>query len=256
MDVREYNKTAWNRHVDRGNPWTLPVDSQRVAAAREGRWEVLLTPSKPVPRSWFPELKGADVLCLACGGGQQGPLFAAAGANVVVLDNSPRQLQQDMLVAQREGLPLRTVEGDMCNLGMFGNASFDLVFHPVSTVFVPDVQPVWREAFRVLRPGGVLLCGHTNPFMYIFDPIKAERDGVLEAKYALPYADADHPEIRQWAMDAGQPLEHSHTLQSLIGGQLEAGLVMTGFYEDTDPEKPDPLASLVPLYMATRAVKR
>ncbi|MET0423076.1 MAG: class I SAM-dependent methyltransferase, partial [Actinoplanes sp.] len=72
-------------------------------------------------------LAGVDVLCLASGGGQQGPTLAAAGARVTVLDNSPRQLEQDELVARRDDVPLRTMLGDMRGLSAFADSSFDLV---------------------------------------------------------------------------------------------------------------------------------
>jgi len=79
IDVRAYNRDAWNHQVESGNEWTVPVSPEVVAEAREGRWQVVLTASRPVPREWFPEMPSRDVLCLACGGGQQGPIFAAAG---------------------------------------------------------------------------------------------------------------------------------------------------------------------------------
>ena len=129
----------------------------------------MLTENRPVPRAWFPDLQGADVLCLASGGGQQAPVLAAAGANVTVLDNFLRQLVQDHLVAEREELALETVEGDMADLSGFADDSFDLVFHPVSNLFVPELRPVWAEAFRVLRRGGLLLAGFLNPVVYIFN---------------------------------------------------------------------------------------
>ena len=104
----------------------MPVGSEAIAAARGHRWEIVLTPVKPVPRAWFREpLAGREVLCLACGGGQQGPILAAAGARVTVLDNSPAQLAQDRLVAEREKLDLRLVEGDMADLSAFADQSFD-----------------------------------------------------------------------------------------------------------------------------------
>ncbi len=146
MDIRAYNREKWDQQVEQGNPWTIPCTPEMIAAARKGDWTVLLTEQKPVPRSWFPhDLKGLDVLCLASGGGQQGPILAAAGANVTVFDNSPRQLEQDRMVARREGLVLITVEGDMRDLSVFGDESFDLVFHPISNVFCPEVRPVWRS---------------------------------------------------------------------------------------------------------------
>src|SRR5215207_6015772 len=168
MDVRDYNRRAWDRQVGLGNEWTRPVGPEVIEAARGGRWSVLLTEQKPVPREWFPaEMRGLEVLCLASGGGQQAPTLAAAGARVSVLDNSPAQLAQDRAVAAREGLDLQTFEGDMADLSRFGDESFDLVFHPVSNLFAADVRPVWREAFRVLRRGGLLLAGFLNPALFI-----------------------------------------------------------------------------------------
>ncbi|MGE5602569.1 MAG: SAM-dependent methyltransferase, partial [Nitrososphaerales archaeon] len=95
MDVRAHNKQAWDRQVAEENPWTVPVTPEVIAAAREGRWSVVLTAVKQVPPEWFPRLAGLEVLGLACGGGQQCPIFAAAGASVTVLDNSPAQLGRD-----------------------------------------------------------------------------------------------------------------------------------------------------------------
>src|SRR5215210_8145519 len=190
MDVRGYNREAWDREVESGNQWTVPVGPDVIEAARRGEWTVLLTNNKPVPRAWFPEMEIADVLCLASGGGQQAPIFAAAGANVTVLDNSPRQLEQDRFVAERESLDLKTVEGDMRDLSAFADESFDLVFHPVSNLFVPDVGPVWAEAFRVLRRGGALLAGFMNPAFYIFGSQDEGHDR-LEVRYRLPFSDLE-----------------------------------------------------------------
>lgn len=258
MSIREHNRRAWNTQVEKGNRWTIPVSNEAVEAAREGRWEIFLTPSKPVPRDWFPDLVDLDLLCLASGGGQQGPILAAAGANVTVFDNSPRQLKQDQKVAQRNRLEIRTVEGDMADLSSFADGSFDLIVHPVSNTFVPDVRPVWREGYRVLRKGGALLAGFSNPALYLFDYDLADRTGVLEVKYALPYADADHlsAQERQRYAEEGRPLEFSHTLDDQIGGQLDAGFVLTGFYEDADENAEwDLLGRYTGSFMATRAVK-
>jgi SAM-dependent methyltransferase len=258
VDIREYNRWAWNKQVEQENPWTIPVSEEEVAAARQGKWGILLTPTKPVPRTWFPDLDRCDVLCLASGGGQQGPILAAAGANVTVFDNSPRQLEQDRLVADRESLAVATVEGDMADLSIFADGSFDLIVHPVSNLFVPEVRPVWAGAYRVLRRGGRLLAGFCNPAMYLFDLQLEERSGILQVKYALPYADADSlsEEERQRLIDEGTPFEFGHTLEDQIGGQLDAGFVLTGFYEDGWEEGADDVLSRhMPLFVATRAVK-
>jgi len=257
MDIREYNEKAWDKEVEHKNPWTIPVTSEEVAEARKGRWHIVLTPTIPVPASWYPELAGADVLCLASGGGQQGPILAAAGANVTVLDNSPRQLEQDRTVAERDFLDIKIVQGDMRDLSMFEDMSFDLIVHPVSNLFVPDVRSVWNEAFRVLRRGATMIAGFNNPVRYLFDLDLEEKEKILQVKHALPYSDLESlsDEKRRRFIDAGEPLEFSHTLDDQIGGQLEAGFLIAGFYEDGYGDEADLLSNYMPSFIATRAIK-
>ena len=187
--VRIYNRAAWDKQVENGNEWTVPFSDQVIDGARRGVWQILLTDSKPVPRDWFRELDGLDVLCLASGGGQQGPVLAGAGARVTVFDNSPRQLEGDRTVTQRHNLELTTVEGGMRDLSAFQSESYDLIFHPVTNIFVPEIRPVWSEAFRVLKHGGTMLAGIVNPIMYTFDNKLVDEQRVIQVKYALPYSD-------------------------------------------------------------------
>jgi SAM-dependent methyltransferase len=256
MDTRAYNREAWNREVEGGqNRWSQPVNSEVIAKARRGEFSILLTENIPVPHKWFPPLKGADVLCLASGGGQQGPILAAAGANVTVFDNSPRQLEQDQLVAEREAISLKTVEGDAADLSMFADKSFDLVFNPVSTVFMQDVRVVWKEAYRVLRHSGILMTGSMNPIHYVFDLYKAD-EGVLEVVHSIPYSDLTSipKEDLDELIEKGLPLEFGHSLTGLLGGQCDAGFVITDLYEDYMLDSP--LHKYHPNYIATRALKR
>lgn len=256
FDPVAHNRAAWDRQVATGNEWTRPVSAETVARARRGDWSVVLIGYQPVDRSWFPaDLTGVDVLCLASGGGQQGPVLAAAGARVTVFDNSPAQLAQDELVAAREELAIATVLGDMRDLGAFRDGSFDLVFHPVSNLFCPELAPVWRECFRVLRPGGTLLAGFVNPDVYVFDAEILDSRGEFVVRHALPYSDLTHlaPGERERAFGPDAPVEYSHTMAEQIGGQLAAGFVLTGFAEA--PHQSDATARYLPGYFATRAVR-
>ncbi len=254
MDIVRYNAQAWDQQVASGNEWTRPVQPDVIDRARTGDWSVLLTAKKPVPRSWFPPLEGLHVLCLASGGGQQAPVLAAAGAQVTVYDNSPAQLAQDEFVADRDGLELRTVQGDMQDLGAFSDATFDLVFNPCSVTFVPDVTAVWKEVARVLSPGGSLLAGFIDPAVFIFDEERGKR-GEVHVRHALPYADLHGLEQgEQDALrEAGEPFVWSHSLETLIGGQLAAGLVLTHFFEDSWPDQA--WSGYLPGMFATRSVK-
>lgn len=253
-EIRNYNRQAWNARVAAGNRWTVPVSSEVIAAARQSVWQIVLTPTTPVPRDWFPPLEGLKVLCLASGGGQQAPVLAAAGAMVTVLDNSPAQLAQDRLVADRDGLAIETVEGDMRDLSAFDDGQFGLVVHPISNGFVPHIRPVWREAARVLRSGGVLLAGFVNPVLYMFDDAKMER-GEFEVRHRIPYSDLTSlsDEERRRYTDKNEPLSFGHSLADQIGGQLDAGLMLTGLYEDASERWK--LSEYIPCFAATRAIK-
>ena len=254
FDPIAHNRAAWDREVSGGNEWTRPVEPEVIARARAGDWSVVLIGYQPTPRDWFPaDLSGAAILCLASGGGQQGPVLAAAGADVTVFDNSPAQLARDDEVAAREGLSIRTVLGDMRDLTAFADASFDVVFNPVSNVFCPDLAPVWQESFRVLRPGGLLLAGFMNPDIFIFDVAALDEREEFVVRYRLPFSTLDLSEDERAGAYGDGPIEYSHSLSEQIGGQLAAGFLLTHLVEA--PHHADLTARYMPGYIATRARK-
>ena len=257
-DILERSRADWNQESRSGQSrWCIPVDRATIERARVGDWSVILTPNIPVPRAWFGDVRGRDVLCLASGGGQQAPLFAAAGARVTSFDLSDEQLAKDRLVAEREGLPMTCLRGNMADLSPLGDATFDLIFHPVSNVFAEDVRPVWHECFRVLRPGGALLAGFMNPMFFLFDHESVRAGGPLLVKYPLPYSDPTCPDPQakgRW-LQSGLAAEFSHSLDTQIGGQLAVGFLLTGFYEDRWSDEVTPINRYTPMYLATRALK-
>jgi len=258
MDIFEYNRESWNQQSTSGaSRWCEPVDPDTIAAARNGSWSVILTPTRTVPESWFGGVNGARVLCLASGGGQQAPILAAAGANVVSFDASDEQLAKDAAVAEREGLSIRCERGDMADLSRFADGTFDLIFHPVSNVFARDVRSVWRECHRVLNDDGRLLAGFMNPCFFLFDHEHIEQGGPLQVAFTLPFADIeDLPEAQLEArIKAGEAMEFSHSLDAQIGGQLDAGFMLAGFYEDRWDDDATPLNRYMPTSMATLALK-
>jgi len=235
-DTKNYvkdNSLIWDKRAENNDRWSTVVTAEEVAKARKGEWHIILTPEKPVPRSWFPdEMAGKKILCLASGGGQQGPILAATGADVTVFDNSTGQLEKDKFVAKRDGLEIKTVQGNMQNLSMFENESFDMIVHPWSNNYIDDILPVWRECARILKKGGVLIAGFGSPLEYIFDLEKFEK-GQLELKYSIPYADIDHlddPKVREITQAEGY--SWGHPIEDQIQGQISAGFVIAGFYED------------------------
>ena len=257
MNIQQYNSAAWDKQVEEGIEWSIPVSNEEIERARQGDWSLILTPLKPVPRDWFGDVRGKDILCLASGGGQQAPILAAAGARVTSFDNSAKQLEQDRFVAERENLEIRLEKGDAADLSRFADESFDLIFHPCSNCFMERLAPIWRECFRVLRPGGALLSGFNQPFIYIFDRYAEENEGVLRVRHSLPYSDLESltESERAEMLAKGEPFEFSHTLDEQIGEQIAAGFLIAGFFEDSWTEEARLLSKFAPTFIATRAIK-
>lgn len=248
MNYQDINASTIDRWAKEGWEWGRPISHEVFEQARQGQWDVLLTPTMPVPHSWFGEMQGKDILGLACGGGQQMPVFAALQANCTVLDYSAQQLESDRLVAQREGYAINIVRGDMTKPLPFADESFDLIFHPVSNCYVEKVLPIWQECYRVLRPGGVLLAGMDNGLNFAFDAAETT------LCYTLPFNPLINKEHRA-AMEAEDGgYQFSHTIEEQIGGQLLAGFRLTHLYGDTNGTGPLHEHN-VQTYWATRAIK-
>ena len=248
MAYQDINAQTVDRWVEAGWEWGKPIDHETYVKALSGDWQVQLTPTKPVPRAWFGDLRGKKVLGLASGGGQQMPLFAAAGAICTVLDYSQKQLGSERLVADREGYDITIVRADMTQPLPFADESFDLIFHPVSNCYVREVKPIWRECYRVLRPGGYLLSGTDHFVNYLVD--EAEERIVNR----LPFDPLLHPEQMAQLQRDDAGVQFSHTIEEQINGQLEAGFTLLSLYEDTNGT--GRLHELnVPTFLATQSRK-
>jgi ubiquinone/menaquinone biosynthesis C-methylase UbiE len=259
MKIFNLNKDAWDHAVDEGdNPYTDAVSPKEIVKAKQGGWSVYLSDCKPVPHTWFPGLNGLKVLCLASGGGQQAPIFAVLEAEVTMIDASPKQLAQDEYVAKREDLNIRIIEGNMADLSAFEDDSFELIFNPPSTMFIPVLAPIWRECYRVLSAGGLLMTGFMNPDEFVFDDVAIDEKGVLEVKHSLPYVEHEtlSKEVLEQRIQNKDMFHFSHTMETQLGGILKAGFVLTDFYEDRRPEEDgNPIQHYMPSYYVARAQK-
>lgn len=253
MRYIEENSKIWDNRSENDDEWSIPVTSEMIKQAREGIWSIVLTPTKPVPANWFPDrLDDKKILCLASGGGQQGPILAATGADVTVFDNSRKQLEKDKFVASRDDLNIRTIQGNMQDLSVFKAESFDCIVHPWSNGYIDDIRPVWRECARVLKRNGLLLSGFGNPIEYIFNVSKLEQ-GLLSVENTIPYADIEHMDDRKTkAIVEKSGYFWSHTLEDQIQGQIEAGFAIVGFYEDVGGTALD---KYIDSSIATKAIK-
>ena len=251
MNYTDINAETWNRWAEDGSPWTQPISHEEYLQVNKDNFIVYLTPCVAVPHEWFGGLRGKKLLGLASGGGQQMPVFAKLGAECTLLDYSDRQLDSDRMVADREGYPIEIVKADMTKRLPFEDASFDIIFHPVSNCYIEDVQHVWNECYRILKPDGVLLAGMDNGMNFLF----ASDEEPLVVVNRLPYNPLKLPGEAFERISAEDGVQFSHTLEEQIGGQLKAGFILRALYEDRDREGCGVIREYAPQYYATMAVK-
>lgn len=249
MNYQQINADTIDRWVAEGWEWGKPTSHEAFLAAKEGVWDMLLTPTKPVPKNWFGEIKGKKILGLASGGGQQMPIFAALGGICTVLDYSKQQLESEKMVAEREQYEIEIIRADMTKPLPFPDESFDLIFHPVSNCYVQEVKPIFKECYRILKKGGILLSGLDNGINFIVD-----EETESKIVHSLPFDPLKNPDQMAELQKEDSGVQFSHTMEEQIGGQLEAGLILTHLYEDTNGQ-----GFLhehnIPSFIATRAVK-
>lgn len=195
----------------------IPISHEIYMKATTGEWNVVLTPTKPVPKGWFPNFAGCKILGLAAADGQQMPVFAALGTECTVMDYSQRPLDSELTVATRDGYSIHIVKADMTQRFPFEGESFDMIFHPVSNCYIESVFHVWDECYCVLKNGGLLVAGMDNGINYVFD----EEETVL--KTPLPFNPLRYNRLYQECMDHDLGIQFSHTLEEQISGQLKAG---------------------------------
>jgi len=190
-------------------------------------------------RSWLPErLDGLEVLCLAAGGGKHGPLYAAAGARVTVVDLAAAMLELDRQVARERGLDLELVQTSMDDLGMLAAGRYDLVIHPVSTCYLPDVTRVFHEVARVTRSGGTYVSQHKSPasLQAALEPNAAGRwELLVPAGCREPLPAAPPSRLRERGTR-----EFVHSLANLLGGICAAGFSIEDVCE---PDHTQPAAT-------------
>jgi SAM-dependent methyltransferase len=229
MADHSHNRRAWDQRVKQGGRFTRPAED-----------ETFVDPLQQIDGyGWLGgDIRGRRVLCLAAGGGRQSALYAAAGGIVTVVDISPAMLELDREVAAERKLDVRTVEASMDDLSMFTNGEFDLVIHPVSTCYVPAIEPVYREVARVTRDGGIYISQHKTPTSLQADVQASSRGYELIEPY---YRQGPLPPVVGSRHREDGTLEFLHRWEEIIGLMCRSGFVIEDLVE---PRHADPEAAL------------
>ncbi len=249
MKYTEQNRKIINSWKEKyGLPWMEPISHDDYVKAKNHKEIMTLTPLRKVPFDWYGNCVGKKVLGLAAGGGQQMAIMSALGAECTLLDISDQQIESDLIVSEREGYEIKLIKGDMTERFPFDDETFDIVINPVSNHYIEEVEPVFREIYRVLKPGGVFLAGLDTGVYWAFN---SDGNGLA---HRLPFNPLRDDALKQELMDADMSLVFSHTLEEQIGGQLKAGFKLQELLEDTNEAGPF-FDYNVPTFMLTKAVK-
>ncbi len=202
--------------------WTSSATSEELNSAKNGR-PILHFYDKEVPAEWLKGIKGKRVLCLAGAGGLQAPILACAGAKVTVIDISNKMLDKDREIADREKLDIEIVKGNMCDLSMFADESFNLIVNPPSLMYIPDLSLVYKECHRVLKNGGQFIIMAPSPVNYLCDFVDDENGGYYKAVHKMPWCSKDY--------DDSEWIEYGHSMEEYLGGLIRCGFVLDGYME-------------------------
>lgn len=232
-EVARYNRERWEELAKEGTMYSRPALELDETSARK------MVDLQGV----MGDPTGLDVLCLACGGGQQSAAFALLGARVTVLDFCETQLERDRETARHYGMEVRTVLGDMRDLSCFEDDSFDVVWQAHSINFVPDVGGVFDEVVRVLRGGGLYRLHFTNPLAHGLSEKWNGEGYTISDPYVegseLVWGDAywDVKDEKGKVKRVKGPREFRHLLSTLVNGLVERGLVILGLWEDPSGDR-------------------
>lgn len=248
----ETNRRVYDRMAANGDPLCRPATDAELSQ-----------PLSVVDKAgWLGgSIVGKRVLCLAAGGGRQSSLYAAAGADVTVVDLSGAMLELDRQIAAERNYRMRVLQTTMEDLSGLSDAEFDIVIHPVSTCYVPSVAPVFREVARVTRPGGLYVSQHKQPVSLQSGFDRHGEGFPIQHAY---YRDTPVPSPSSTASSVKRlresgAIEYLHRWEDLIGGLCRSGFVIEDLIEplhakaDAAPGSFADRAKYIPPYVRIKA---
>lgn len=176
-------------------------------------------------------VRGKCVLEIGCGGGQNTIALARQGADSIGIDPSRKQIEYARRLAGKCGVKATFDIAPAENLSIFRDDYFDLALSSHAFGYVGDLDRAYREAARVLKPGGHFVLCIGNPFHLIlsYRLSGAKGEGIAGCYLSWPslekwtWAYEGGPSVRMWGF--------ARTLSQMVNPLIEHGFVLERLVE-------------------------
>ena len=232
-DWRAINRANWDERVG----VHLKAPGYDLAPLRAGHGRL-----NAIEEAELGDVRGLEVLHLQCHFGADTLSLAQRGARVTGLDFSGPAIAAARGLADELGLAdrARFICADLYEApSAVGRAeAFDLVYVTWgATCWLPDIKRWAAIVAQFLKPGGRLYYADGHPSAYVFDNETKLPDGM--PGYFAPYFQRA-PLVMNDGFDYADPdarlvnatnVSWMHSLSSILGGLLEAGLSLDWLHE-------------------------
>ena len=160
-------------------------------------------------------LDGKRVLELGCGGAQCSIAFAKQGATAIGVDFSAEQLAFARRLCEREGVKVELHHADLADLAFVRADSIDVAFSAYAFGYVEDLNRVFRQVHRVLKPNAPLVFSLAHPAYDMIDD-DAEQPLLIRRSYF-------DRSPREYEWNGIEFVDYHHTVGDLFTGLQRAG---------------------------------
>jgi len=174
-------------------------------------------------------VEGARVLDLGCGSGHNAVTLAQQGAKVIAVDPSAACLARARERAERAEVRVELHQGGLAELAFLRSDSVDAALSVMALASVYDVDRVFRQVHRVLKPQAPFVCSFPHPAFAMFDPTAAD-----PLRVAHPY---DQSAPLTWDLGPDVVTDHPRTVGELFTALNRASFLVDQLLEPTAPAR-------------------
>ena len=173
-------------------------------------------------------LEGKRVLDLGCGAGHASVAFARQGAKVIAVDPSNAQLDRAREAADAAEVKVELQQAELADLAFVRADAIDVAFSAFALAEVVDLDRVFRQVHRVLKPECPLVFSLPHPAFSMFSPT-AEQPLAVHRRY-------HDPSLVTWYHGDDEVVDHPKTVSSVFTSLTRANFRVDAILE---PEVPD-----------------